>query len=47
MKCYKVKIFNDMFYKYKICIVSITVKLPNGDYSIGTESYIGERYIVT
>lgn len=39
--------FNEMFCKYKLSIVSITVKLPNDDHSIGTGFHIGKGYIVT
>ncbi|WP_342537604.1 serine protease [Sporosarcina sp. FSL K6-1540] len=41
------KNFNDMYNKYSVCIVRITVKLPNGDLSSGTGFHIGKGYIVT
>ncbi|MEY2369868.1 S1 family peptidase [Lysinibacillus capsici] len=42
-----VKNFRKMFQKYKVCIVRITVELPNGDLSNGTGFHIGSGYIVT
>lgn len=36
-----------MFQKYKVCVVRITVKLPNGDLSNGTGFHIGGGYIAT
>ncbi|MCY8755703.1 S1 family peptidase [Bacillus haynesii] len=39
--------YHKMFNKYKVCVVRITVKMPNGDISNGTGFHIGEGYIVT